>query len=508
MENEIPTPEIISAEFEGTKVYRIPYRMRHTQIEKSLAFNNDTNLIHNEPLEARLTLLSIACSRAFGKKFDSDYCPNRTFDVVAEKIRSLDSFVIAPGIWMSGIFDEFFTFPDNSYPKTRPRIGKRPYLKPGCIVQYALSRYKNPLIIPTERPVDVELVFEVKQKPGAEHVRGKKVTFKVLVDDLFSYKHLLGDKDIDADSGKIIVQSTDIDVFPFGTSLEKIEEFYSKGIKNLTNITPKYEIAEINEGDEIIKIVNGSLDVEGKCLIHTTNRDNAKCIHVASKTTFVSGEDYGQYGISIKRENLGDICRTISKLAQQAKIPRVLLIALDEFKDNDLYKEVVSSNLRYKDWVKYVNEVKSSDADAAKKADEKIKSAKTKFEAEEQERRKAIEDYLSVIPGNGSDLDTEMGRRLMVYVEQETLFAARSHEKDLKLGNTFNLNAILTNYDPRMGGMHYFFVQTKTGGHEEGIINGEEIMRANTKISGTPLITKELAQYLKDFRLNLYLQKF
>ncbi|MBW2995528.1 hypothetical protein KY312_04180 [Candidatus Woesearchaeota archaeon] len=507
MHTEIPTPEIISSEFEGTKVYRIPYRMRHTQIEKSLAFNNDTNLIHNEPLEARLLLLSIACSKSYGRTGEN-YCPSRALDVVAEKIRSLDSFVIAPGIWMSGIFDEFFTFPDNSYPKTRPIIGKRPYLKPGCIVQYAFSRYKNPLIIPTERPVDVELVFEVKQKPGAEHIKGKEVTFKVLVDDLFSYKHLLDKKDIDLDSGKILIQSTDIDVFPFGTSLEKIKEFYSKGIKNLTNITPKYEINETNEDDEIIKIINGSLDVEGKCLIHITNRDNAKCIHVASKTTFVSGEDYGQYGISIKRENLGDLCRTVSKLAQQAKIPRVLLIAVEEFAKNDLYKEVVSSNLRYKDWIKAMNDLKSGDPDRQESAATKINTAQKKFEEQENERKKAIEDYLSIIPGNNGDIEKQMDRRLMVYVEQETLFTPRPHEKDLKLGNTFNMNAILTNYDPKWGGMHYFFVQTKTGGHEEGIINGEEIMRANTKISSTPLITKELAQYLKDFRLNTDLQKF
>jgi len=100
------------------------------------------------------------------------------------------------------------------------------------------------------------------------------------------------------------------------------------------------------------------------------------------------------------------------------------------------------------------------------------------------------------------DLEKLMNRKLMVYVEQETLFAPRPHEKDLKLGNFFNMNAILTNYDPKFGGMHYFFVQSKTGSHEEGLLNGEEIMRANTKISSTPLITKELAQYFKDFRLS------
>jgi hypothetical protein len=502
---EMPTPEIISSEFNGTKHYRIPYRMRHTQIEKSLAFNNDTNLIHNEPLEARLLLLSIACSKAYSRTADN-YCPSRAFDVVAEKIRSLDSFVIAPGVWMSGIFDEFFTFPESTYPKTRPGVGGKPYLKPGCIVQYAFSRYKNPLIIPTEKPVDVEFVFEVKQKAGAEHIKGKEVTFKVLVDDLFSYRHLLNDKDID--SGKIIVQTTDIDVFPFGTDLDKIREFYSKGIKDLTNITPRYEITEIGEGDEAIKIIKSSLDAEGKCLIHTTSRDNAKCMHVATKTTFVSGEDYGQYGISIKRENLGDLCRTVSKLAQQAKIPRVLLIAVDELRGNELYKEVVASNMKYRDWIKAVNDLKSGNQADAEKAAEKIKTAKQRYEEQEKERRKAIEDYLKIMPGNGRDIEKEMDRRLMVYAEQETLFAARPHEKDLKLGSTFNLNATLTNYDPKWGGMHYFFVQTKTGGHEEGIINGEEIMRANTKISSTPLITKELARYLKDFRLNPDLQRF
>jgi hypothetical protein len=496
IETNTPTPDIISQQFDGTKRYIVKRRMRYRRVLGSLSFNHDKNPIHVDPLEAKILLLSIACGKSAGRKnSDSDYCPRRAFDSVAERIRRLDDFVIAPGIWLSGLFDAYFTFPESSYPKKIPKLGKNHCFEPECIIGYASSKYINPLIVPTTKYATVDLIFDIKQKekPGAAEINAKEVTFTIVADDLFNYKSLLKEgSDIDKETGKIIIQRTTLDLFPKNTPLEKIENFYSNNQNDLAKMSPEYRL--IDSGSEI----KTHIDLESKV-------DNRQCILTASKTTYVSGEDYAHYGISIGRENLGDVCKIVAPLALQTKIPRVLFVAVDEIEKekNQLYHEIISSNLKYKDFI----ECKKIDANSEKRI-EKQKQAQAQLVKDEAERQNAIDAYLAIHPAT-DDIDTTaettMNRKLRVYIEQQTQFNPVAR---LGLGEEFNLNASLTDYVPGFGGLHYFFVQAKTGADEEGIVSGKELMRANTKISVTPLITKDLAQYLRQFRLTLDLEPF
>ena len=444
------------------------YPITQSQVRRSIAFNHDDNLFHQEPVEAQRLLLSTASSGfKLARCIEKSVGTERSMDINADFIRAQGAFTIAPGVWLAALFDAFFTFPEKRYKAAAVlEVDEAPSLDLDCRVTYAHTKYTFPRIVQWNGITQVDLDFSVKRKkiPGVEEdVGARAVTFKISTRDLSGSK-------------LVPVQQTQLDVFPMSLDPHDIMTWYQPDLEAMTIKYSKGSVASIN----------------GEPALETTPHN-----------TGISESDLCNYGASIGRPDLGTKCATVSPLALQMKIPRILFLQIPRLNRTASYQALMAQALgldateeaytRLGDTV-----VEDGDVEAAKN-----KAAAMSRMRLALERRKAIEAYVGShnCPHSVDDL-LRMQQR--VYISQETFFDPR---QPLPAGQQFAMGTSLRSYDMERN-VGTFVCEAKRKSGWRGLKGRDILMRGITKISVAPFNTKVLMDYLRNFRLPYNLERF